>query len=159
MQGTILKFDEARGEGIIAAANGARCTFDRQSWSDRTTSPVAGLTVDFVPDGDAAREIYPVKPTAGAALSPADQPANNGGLLAGLSIGAVLLGLWFPGLGSVLVAAGLVFGVLAQRQATATGNLKAKRMGRLGVIMAVVVFALQILALVFLGAMFANMRF
>jgi len=55
MEGTVLGFDA--GSGVIRTPEGTRYRFSRSEWKS-PAEPRAGARVDFVADGDAAREIY-----------------------------------------------------------------------------------------------------
>ncbi|BCH22035.1 hypothetical protein MesoLjLb_18200 [Mesorhizobium sp. L-8-3] len=57
MRGEVLHFDEELGIGFIAGADGKRYSFDRGEL--RQHAPIGrGTPLEFLPDGDAAREIF-----------------------------------------------------------------------------------------------------
>ncbi|HVX82551.1 MAG TPA: DUF805 domain-containing protein [Devosiaceae bacterium] len=60
MRGEILSFDGR--EGLIAGADGARYRFTATQF--RNAIPEAGMAVDFVAEGNEARDIYPLLGTA-----------------------------------------------------------------------------------------------
>jgi len=61
MEGLILGWDRERGEGVIRGDDGGRFPFVLSAWrADR--EPIAGQRVDFVADGEAAREVYLLTP-------------------------------------------------------------------------------------------------
>lgn len=57
MEGMILGFDRAKGEGVVRGDDGRRYRFSRESWRSER-EPMEGQGVDFVPEGDEAREVY-----------------------------------------------------------------------------------------------------
>ena len=65
MNGKILHFDANSREGVISGDDGNRYRFIGPDWHDSST-PVSGLTVDFVADGDRARDVYRVASPSGA---------------------------------------------------------------------------------------------
>lgn len=69
MRGDVLHFDEELGIGFIAGADGKRYSFERAEL--RQMVPIGrGTPLEFLPDGDAAREIFVVraeKPAVGPA--------------------------------------------------------------------------------------------
>jgi len=80
MQGEVLAYDEASGTGgQIAGVDGARYAFDRTDL--RQSLPIShGTRVDFVTDGQYAREIYilpAVAPTPLPAASPSRPPQTH----------------------------------------------------------------------------------
>ena len=64
MNGKILHFDANSREGVISGDDGNRYRFIGPDWHDSST-PVSGLTVDFVADGDRARDVYRVASSSG----------------------------------------------------------------------------------------------
>ena len=57
--GIVLSFDPAAGGVLRAVDDGRRYTFDASEWRGET-GPVSGGWVDFEPDGEKARTLYPV---------------------------------------------------------------------------------------------------
>ncbi len=57
MEGTILGFNAEDGSGVITDKEGNRYRFEAEAWKGDKPA-AAGLKVDFVPDGETAREIY-----------------------------------------------------------------------------------------------------
>ena len=64
MNGKILHFDANSREGVISGDDGNRYRFIGPDWHDSST-PMSGLTVDFVADGDRARDVYRVTSSSG----------------------------------------------------------------------------------------------
>ena len=64
MNGKILHFDPNSREGIISGDDGNRYRFIGPDWHDSSV-PVSGQTVDFIADGDRARDVYRVGSPAG----------------------------------------------------------------------------------------------
>ncbi|MEI9886809.1 MAG: hypothetical protein WDN08_09975 [Rhizomicrobium sp.] len=158
MRGSVLSFDSSRGEGIILADDGNRCTFTEQTWSDKAARPVAGLSVDFVTDGGAAKDIFAIRQTPLSQPSPAapapaaSQSTNDGTLLGGLSLGSAILGL-VPGFGVLFVIGGFVLGIFARKQAKLAGNSTGMLLGTIGIAVSSIVVVLELLVAFFLGAM------
>lgn len=68
MDGTVLGFDTASGTGVIKGSDDKRYSFETAEWkSDRQAK--SGDAVDFVAEGDVAREIYVTKAAGSAAAS------------------------------------------------------------------------------------------
>ncbi len=65
MNGKILHFDPNSREGVISGDDGNRYRFIGPDWHDSST-PVSGLTVDFIADGARARDVYRVASPSGA---------------------------------------------------------------------------------------------
>ena len=66
MEGVILGYGSEKG--VIRGADGSRYAFGRSDWKSER-EPVAGHRVDFVPEGDRAKEIYLIDLATGAILS------------------------------------------------------------------------------------------
>ena len=64
MNGKILHFDPNSREGVISGDDGERYRFIGTDWHDSSV-PNSGLTVDFVADGDRARDVYRSASSAG----------------------------------------------------------------------------------------------
>ena len=64
MNGKILHFDPNSREGIISGDDGNRYRFIGPDWHDSSV-PVSGQTVDFIADGDRARDVYRVASPSG----------------------------------------------------------------------------------------------
>ncbi|MEI9989984.1 MAG: hypothetical protein WDM86_08105 [Rhizomicrobium sp.] len=158
MRGSVLSFDPSRGEGIILGDDGNRCAFTEQYWSDKVSRPVAGLTVDFVTDSGSAKDIFairqaPVSAPSQAPRGPVASPStSDGSLLGGLSVGAAVLGL-LPGFGVLFLIAGFVLGIIARRQAKVAGNSTGLLLGAIGIAIASLVVVVELIFVVFLGAM------
>jgi TM2 domain-containing membrane protein YozV len=61
MKGTIVLVDTVfQQTGFISGTNGNRYTFSNQDWKGNI-APTQGMEVDFIPDGEFAKEIYPIK--------------------------------------------------------------------------------------------------
>lgn len=80
MDGTILAFDAEKG-GVLRGGDGRRYAFAAADWQD-DDAPEPGASVDFEPDGDRARSLYPLPPPA-EVMRPflADRPGLPVGLL------------------------------------------------------------------------------
>lgn len=153
MRGRVLSFDAVQGNGVIQSDSGDRCTFDRLAWADPALQPVEGLTVDFVSDGGAAREILAIRQAgvASAMVLPSRTgSANDGTLVGALSLGAALLGL-IPALGAIFLCAGLFLGIVARKQAKVVGNSTGLMLGACGIGIVCLVGVVQVLALLALG--------
>lgn len=59
MRGTIIGFDPDSNTGAITGENGGRYDFVRLEWHG-AGQPTRGATVDFVPDGMQARQVYAI---------------------------------------------------------------------------------------------------
>lgn len=117
MDGHILGFDADAGTGVIKGSDGNRYNFAKADWkSDRDAK--AGDEVDFVAEGDTAKEVYLVKAAgsaAGAMISDlgaklGDKDARAEALKAVSSSEAVTLFLTKPHvLGAGLIILGWLF--------------------------------------------------
>jgi len=140
MQGQILQVGGADGNGLILGDDGNRYTFSLAEWKV-ASPPAAGMTVDYVPSGTFAREIYPV-PGMGAQPSPAAPgtapgvPQNNASMLGGIGILCLALGFIFP---LVPTIAALVLGLIGADMAKRFGDHNALVLSRIAWIGAVVV--------------------
>lgn len=70
MRGEILHYDDVSVSGLISGADGNRYSFALGDLR-RPLSPQQGMTVDFIIDGGAAREIYPIAVAVAAPTRPA----------------------------------------------------------------------------------------
>ena len=61
MEGVILGFDRVEGMGVVRGEDGRRYRFARGDWRSER-EPLEGQGVDFVPEGDEAREVYLLTP-------------------------------------------------------------------------------------------------
>ncbi|HWB51149.1 MAG TPA: hypothetical protein VG651_18705 [Stellaceae bacterium] len=59
MKGEVLGFDWETNTGAISGHDGRRYDFVRLDWRG-AGAPVRGLAVDFVPEGDRARQVFPL---------------------------------------------------------------------------------------------------
>ena len=66
MKGKVLHFDEQTRTGQITGDDGNRYKFNAEEWKPATL-PRAGCSVDFVKDGDNAKEIFSSAPVYGGA--------------------------------------------------------------------------------------------
>jgi hypothetical protein len=157
MRGSVIRFDEASGNGLISGDDGKRYDFSERMWSDRSNRPAAGVTVDFETHGQSAKDIFAVRstPAPAGARSNTGEASNNGNLLGGLSIGAALLG-FVPAFGFIFSVAGLILGIIARKQGKAANNNTGKLMGGIGIALSCIIFALELIAVIFLGALFAG---
>ncbi len=164
MRGSVLSFDPGRGEGIILADDGNRCAFTEQYWSDKASRPVAGLSVDFIADGGAAKDIFAIRqapapaapasaPYQGPRPPAASQSNSDGTLLGGLSVGSAVLGL-LPGFGVLFIIGGFVLGIVARKQAKVAGNSTGLLLGAIGIAISSIVVVIELIFVLFLGAMF-----
>jgi hypothetical protein len=115
MRGQILHSDKAGG--VIATPEGARYRFAAAEWRGRG-GPFAGLTVDFVAEGEIARDIYAL-PQAFAPRGP-----DNSVLFGTLGVLCLVLSFVIPFLplvGAFIV--GLVGAESAKRHRNANGLL------------------------------------
>jgi len=58
MQGTILNYNIQQGTGLISANDGNRYEFEIKDWTSTTTSPSAGIKIDFEVQQSKALNIY-----------------------------------------------------------------------------------------------------
>ncbi len=79
MRGQILGVDVRTGEGQLTGDDGRRYKFKPDDWAHRG-EPAIGLTVDFEPEADRARSIFPlpVAGVAGAVAVPHAPPPSVG---------------------------------------------------------------------------------
>lgn len=60
MKGRILGFDETKQIGLLRGDDGNRYPFKKEEWQDNDSIPTSGLEVDFSPDNNFAKDIYPI---------------------------------------------------------------------------------------------------
>ncbi len=60
MKGRILGFDETKQIGLLRGDDGNRYPFKKEEWQDSDSMPTSGLEVDFSPDNNIAKDIYPI---------------------------------------------------------------------------------------------------
>ena len=66
MRGTLLEYDWQTQTGVISGNDdGSRYRFDAADWRE-STQPTRGITVDFVPNGDRATDIYRLAAAVGS---------------------------------------------------------------------------------------------
>jgi len=58
MRGTVLEFNPGQSTGLVSGNDGKRYRFAGSEWRG-TVWPVQGETVDFLADGEAARDVFP----------------------------------------------------------------------------------------------------
>lgn len=152
MKGQILSADGVARSGLILGDDGNRYRFGGDDWKPGVL-PRGGAKVDFVADGEAAREIFALPEPGSAAPRAATitQPGDRS-VMFGL-IGLACLALNFvvpplPLLGS------LIFGLLGAGAAKRTGNSTGLILGRISWIGSLVV-ALAIVALVVWALIYA----
>lgn len=159
MRGSVLSFDPNRSEGLILADDGNRFTFTEPNWSDKSSRPVAGLSVDFVTDGGSARDIFVIRqaslsqPSAPSGAPTVNPSTSDGTLLGGLSLGSAVLGL-LPGFGVLFIIGGFVLGILARKQAKLSGNSTGMVLGTIGIVLSSLVVVGEVALLLFLGGLF-----
>jgi len=135
MQGTILTFDPAKGEGIVLDAAGKRLGFQTADWQSPGT-PRIGATVDFTPAGDRAAEILLLPGAAGAG-------GESGALLLGIFCLICAAASFFVGqLGLVTLLAAAILGILGLRAGRDLPDRRGYQLSRagLGVAAAYLVF-------------------
>ncbi|HEX8366718.1 MAG TPA: hypothetical protein VF603_15675 [Allosphingosinicella sp.] len=135
MQGTILTFDRASGEGIVLDAQGRRLGFAAADWKS-PGAPRLGASVDFTPAGDRAGEILLLPGGAGAA-------ADSNALMLGIFSLICAAASFFVGrLGLLTLLAAVILGILGLRAGRDLADRRGYQLSRagLGVAAAYVVF-------------------
>jgi TM2 domain-containing membrane protein YozV len=89
VKGTVLSFEWRESTGAISGEDGNRYRFSGQDWTGDTT-PKVGLRVNFVPDGDRAKEIFPEERDRLGGVG--SDFASSRKLVAGVL--SILLGIW-----------------------------------------------------------------
>jgi hypothetical protein len=77
MKGKILGFDAAGGSGAITGEDGQRYSFAAAEWKSGT-APSPGADVDFVTEGSAAKDIYPIAAASRSGTGNARQASAPG---------------------------------------------------------------------------------
>jgi uncharacterized membrane protein YhaH (DUF805 family)/cold shock CspA family protein len=72
MRGEVLHYDPAQGFGFITGADGNRYTFRREDVKGGSFAISRGAVVEFRPNGDQARDVFPAA-TAGTSAAPTAQ--------------------------------------------------------------------------------------
>ncbi len=65
MKGRILGYDETTKEGALRTSDGSRYSFNISEWKS-AGHPAVDALVDFVPEGEKAVKIWPIKDTEAA---------------------------------------------------------------------------------------------
>lgn len=130
MRGKILNCSSADNSGVILSDDGRRFRFARQDFRSEA-APRPGLTVDFVHDGEEAREVYVM---AGPVLGGEDGTNSNAMITAILAIVCAVLGFLIPGLGLLLAVAALLLGLRARKLARNDANRNASVLALVAVI-------------------------
>ncbi|HYG30354.1 MAG TPA: hypothetical protein VD887_09080 [Allosphingosinicella sp.] len=129
MQGTILTFDPATGEGIVLDAEGKRLRFDAGDWKS-PGAPRLGATVDFTPAGDHAAEILLLPGGAGAG-------AESSALMLGIFSFICAIASFFVGqLGLVTLLAAAILGILGLRAGRDLADRRGYQLSRAGLAVA-----------------------
>lgn len=153
MQGRVLDVDIAAGTGLVLGLDGNRYRFTASDWKARE-APVAGVAVDFVAQGEAARDLFPLPaqfpphfaPPAAAGYPPGAAAGDNSVTLGWVGIACLALGLVIPLLPTIAAfILGLIGAGVAKRYNNATG-LMLGRIAWIGAV-ALTLFALVMLVL------------
>ena len=83
LSGRVLAFDWKASSGVISGADGFRYSFSSQDWGSESP-PRIGASINFLAEGDQAREIYPVAGWAGGAVESKRLAAGVLAILLGL---------------------------------------------------------------------------
>ncbi|GGE39658.1 hypothetical protein GCM10007421_12010 [Halopseudomonas oceani] len=153
MKGTVLDFNSISGGGVISCEAGNRYTFTRPQWKS-ATAPVAGASVDFVPVGNEATDVYGVASvTPQATPQAAQQPqVATTSSLAIISLVSGIVGLFIFG---SLIA--IVCGHIARSQIKNSGGTQSgDGMALTGLILGYIGIALWLLWFVAVGMIAAT---
>jgi hypothetical protein len=134
MRGQVLQSDA--GGGLVLGEDGNRYRFATGEWKG-ATPPSAGASVDFVIDGNSAREVFALFPPGGAAPTVPDR--GNSELLGALGIACLALNFVFPVLPLVLA---LILGLVGASSARTFRNRSGLVLSRIAWIGAVLLLVL-----------------
>ena len=145
MKGTVLDFNATSGSGVISCEHGGRYQFSQEQWKS-AQAPVAGAPVDFVADGEQAKDIYGV---AAQTPPPASQPMQT--TTATSSLVAGILGLFFFGSIIAIICGHIARSQIKQSQGAQSGD----GMALSGLILGYIGVAIWALWLIFAGVIAA----
>jgi hypothetical protein len=159
MRGQVLQAEAAGG--VLLGSDGNRYTFETGDWKG-PAAPAAGTEVDFITDGSAARDIFPVpgrgpgngtgwsgaQRAASGAGGGAGQPAPGGSsvVLGSSGIVCLLLGVLFPIVVPTIVA--LILGLIGADSGKRHSNDTGLLLSRIAWIGAAVLIVLGIVTLI-----------
>lgn len=150
MKGTVLDFNATSGSGVISCEHGGRYQFSQEQWKS-AQAPVAGAPVDFVADGEQAKDIYGVAAQTPPSASQPVQTTTATSSLAIVSLVAGILGLFF--FGSIIA---IICGHIARSQIKESkGAQSGDGMALSGLILGYIGVAIWALWLIFAGVIAA----
>lgn len=117
MKGKILDYNFQESKGLISGDDGNRYSFENAQWK-ADSSPKVNQTVDFVIDGDTAKDIYLVKTQINdivASLNIEGSEARKGAVFAAIGSGLMFLTI-VPFLGVLFAIAGVVLEILGVKK-------------------------------------------
>lgn len=117
MKGKILDYNFQESKGLISGDDGNRYSFENSQWK-ADISPKVNQTVDFVIDGDIAKEIYLVKGQMNdlaTSLNIEGSEARKGAVFAAIGSGFMFLTI-VPILGILFVIAGFILEILGVKK-------------------------------------------
>lgn len=76
MRGQVLGVDTRTGDGVVTGDDGSRYRFKPDDWAHKG-EPAIGMLVDFEPEQNRARSIFPVPGTTPAPMTPAPALAQD----------------------------------------------------------------------------------
>lgn len=117
MKGKILDYNFQESKGVISGDDGNRYSFENSQWK-ADSSPKVNQTVDFVADGDIAKDIYLVKTQINdlaSSLNIEGSEARKGAVYAAIGSGLMFLAI-IPVLGALLVIVGFVLEIMGVKK-------------------------------------------
>jgi hypothetical protein len=147
MRGQVLQSDA--GGGLILGEDGNRYRFATGEWKG-TPPAMTGSQVDFVIDGNSAREVFPLA-AGGAPLTLPASERGNSELLGALGVACLVVNFVIPVIPLILA---LILGLIGASSAKTYNNRTGLVLSRIAWIGAVVLMAVLV-ALIAFGLSFA----
>lgn len=146
MRGTVLGYDPASGEGVIAVEGDQRVAFGRGAWRS-PGEPLPGRLVDYALVEGMAADIYVVPGTAGAWVSTGDPPERRAVIYGAISLTCALLTYMIGPFGILTVIPALVFGVMGRNASRGLVDRTGYYLSVAGLVLSLIALALTVFAI------------
>ncbi|WP_025290861.1 hypothetical protein [Sphingomonas sanxanigenens] len=145
MRGTVLGFDPAIGEGVIATEDGGRVRFVRAAWRS-PGEPLPGRLVDYALAEDGAIDIFVVPGTAGALVAGGAEPPERRGIIYGaVSLSCALFTYMLGPFGVLTVIPALVFGIMGRNAGRGLADRTGYYLSTAGLVLALIALLLVVM--------------
>ncbi|MGF7146523.1 hypothetical protein FHS96_000132 [Sphingomonas zeicaulis] len=146
MRGTVLGFDPAVGEGVIATEDGGRVRFMRAAWRS-PGEPLPGRLVDYALAEDGAADIFVVPGTAGALVAGAEPPERRSIIYGAVSLSCALFTYMLGPFGILTVIPALVFGIMGRTAGRGLADRTGYYLSTAGLVLSLIALLLVVLTL------------